>query len=202
MSVICPNCGQKAKGTDCWWCHYPLTGSRPSPIELTEQIGEKPKRNIHNWVITTILAVIVGGFAFLHFSPDYNLYLVRSESMKPSINVGDMIVTGPVGGPIKGELETGDIITYKHSKGTVTHRIQSIDDENIVTKGDAAEEPDPWKVEMSDISGVYLFRIPRMGYVPNFIQTKPGWFISIIGPAAVLVALLVKDILKEALSTN
>jgi hypothetical protein len=37
MSVICPNCGHLAEGTECTWCHYPLpqntvaSGKKPAP---------------------------------------------------------------------------------------------------------------------------------------------------------------------------
>jgi hypothetical protein len=53
---------------------------------------------------------------------------------------------------------------------------------------------------MSDVRGVYLFKIPSVGYVTNFIQTKTGWFLTIIIPGALLTLWLVKDIVKEAFS--
>ena len=151
-------------------------------------------------LVSIVLLIIIGGFAFLKFSPDYNIYLVRSESMKPAINIGDMIVTGPVNGPINGEVKPERIITYKQNKALVTHRVLSIDGESLVTKGDAAEDPDPWSATMASIKGVYLFKIPGVGYMAQFIRTRTGWFLVVLFPAALLVGLLVKDIVKEALS--
>jgi len=55
-------------------------------------------------------------------------------------------------------------------------------------------------VKDSSIQGMYLFKIPYIGYATKFIQTKVGWFITIIIPAMVLVAWLAKDIVKEAMS--
>ena len=55
---------------------------------------------------------------------------------------------------------------------------------------------------MSSVKGIYLFRIPYVGYVTNFVQTKLGWFIAIIVPAALLVFWLAKDIVKEALRSD
>ena len=150
--------------------------------------------------VLAVLVLILAVLAFLYFAPDYNLLLVRSESMRPAINMGDLIITGPVNGPINGEVEPGTIITYEHSKELVTHRVESIDGEALVTKGDAVEDPDPWSVEMSSVRGVYLFKIPYVGYVTSFVQTKLGWFLSIIIPAALLVGWLAKDIVKEAFS--
>jgi hypothetical protein len=70
----------------------------------------------------------------------------------------------------------------------------------LTTRGDAVEDPDPWDVTLSDVRGVYLFKIPSVGYLTNFIQTKTGWFITIIIPGALLTLWLVKDIVKEAFS--
>ena len=151
-------------------------------------------------LVLTVLVLVLAGLAFLYFSPGYSLYMVRSESMRPAINIGDLIITGPLNGPMNGEIKPGTIVTYEYSKELVTHRVQSIDDKTLVTKGDATEDPDPWSVTLSDVRGIYLFKIPYVGYLTNFVQTKLGWFLSIIIPAALLVCWLAKDIVKEALS--
>lgn len=147
-------------------------------------------------IIVAVLALILAGLGFLFFAPGYNLYLVRSESMTPTINMGDLMITGPV----SGALEEGEIITYERNRELVTHRVYSLDETTIQTKGDAVEKPDPWTVQSSDVRGTYLFRIPYIGYATRFIQTKTGWFITIIIPAAILVIWLARDIVKEALS--
>ncbi len=155
---------------------------------------------IANWVFTGVLVLAVAGLAFLYFVPGYNLYLVRSESMKPTINMGDLIITGPKGGPVSGAIIPGKIITFEHNGELVTHRLQKIDGELLVTKGDAVKTVDPWTTSISAIRGLYLFKIPYIGYVTNFVQTKVGWFVMIIIPATGLVLWLVKDIFKEALN--
>ena len=153
-----------------------------------------------NWLISIVLGLVLAGLAFLYFAPGYNLYLVRSGSMTPAINVGDLIITNPLNGLINGEVKSGTIVTYEYKKENITHRVLSIDGNTLVTKGDATEDPDPWSVTLSDVRGVYLFKIPRVGFVTNFVQTKQGWFLTIIIPAALLVGWLAKDIVKEALS--
>lgn len=155
---------------------------------------------IFGWLVTAVLVIVVAGLAFIYFSPDYDLRLVRSESMRPAVNMGDLIITGPVNGPINGEVKPGTIVSYQHSKELITHRVQSIDGTTLATKGDAVEDTDPWPVTLSDVTGVYLFKIPYVGYVTSFMQTKFGWFLAIIIPAALLVLWLVKDILKAAFS--
>ena len=153
-----------------------------------------------NWTVMAILLLAVAGLAFIYFAPGYSLYLVRSESMRPAINLGDLIITGPPNELFNGEVGTGTIITYEYQSELVTHRVQSVEGQTLVTKGDAVEDPDPWTVSMSDIRGIYLFKIPYVGYVTSFVQTKLGWFLMIIIPAMCLVLWLIKDILKETLS--
>ncbi len=155
---------------------------------------------IFSWLVTAVLILVVAGLVFIYFSPGYDLRLVRSESMRPAVNMGDLIITGPLNGPINGELKPGTIVTYEYSKELITHRVQSIDGTTLVTKGDAVENSDPWSVTVSNVRGIYLFKIPYVGYVTSFVQTKFGWFLAIIIPAALLVVWLVKDILKAAFS--
>ena len=152
------------------------------------------------WVSISVLSLVLAGLAFLFFAPGYNLYLVRSESMRPTIDMGDLIITRPPNNPIKEEVKPGTIITYRYSNELITHRVLSIDSNNLVTKGDATEDPDPWTINFSNIEGIYMFRIPNAGYVTSFVQTKLGWFLAIIIPAALFVGWLAKDIVKEALS--
>ncbi|MFH1032650.1 MAG: signal peptidase I [Chloroflexota bacterium] len=154
-------------------------------------------KKVINWTITSVLGLVLLGLAVIYFMPGYNLYLVRSESMKPAINMGDLIITGPMGGPINGEIKPGTVVTYERNDELITHRVASVDGKTVVTQGDAVEDPDPWQVTLADVRGVYLFKIPYVGYGLRFIQTKSGWFISIIIPAVVLIGWLIWDILKE-----
>ena len=134
---------------------------------------------IFTWLVSAVLVLIVAGLGSIYFSPGYSLLLVGSESMRPAVNIGDLIITGPLNGPINGEIKPGMIITYEYSKELITHRVQSIDGVTLVTQGDAVEDPDPWAVTVSDVRGIYLFKIPYIGYVTSFVQTKFGWSSSI-----------------------
>jgi signal peptidase I len=156
------------------------------------------KKKIAGKIILALLVLVLVGLGLIYILPGYNLYVVRSESMVPTINMGDIIITGPV----KDTLEAGQIITYERNDALITHRVKSVNETTLVTQGDAVEDPDPWIVKTSDVRGTYLFKIPYVGYVTRFIQTKVGWIISIIIPALVLVIWLAKDIVKEALKSD
>jgi signal peptidase len=157
-------------------------------------------KKIVNVTVLTILVIILGVMGFFYFMPGYNMLMVRSGSMVPYLNVGDMIITGPVDGPIHGKIEPGTVVTYEYNNELITHRVASMEGSNLTTKGDAVENADPWDVTMSDVRGVFLFKLPSVGYVTSFIQTKTGWFLTIIIPGALLTLWLVKDIVKEAFS--
>jgi signal peptidase len=155
-------------------------------------------------VFTVILSLILAGLLFVYFSPDYGVYVVRSESMKPAINMGDVVFTGPVGGPIKGNVEGGTVVTYQNGTELVTHRVVSRDGDTIVTKGDAVEDADPWQVNIGQIKGVYLFKVPSWGYawkftrdVWNYAHTKKGWLLVVVLPASILIGVLANELLKE-----
>ena len=149
--------------------------------------------------VSIILGLLVAALLFVLFSPGYGLYFVRSESMKPAINMGDLVITGPAGA---GGIKPGTVITFESGKNLVTHRVFSIDNNTLITKGDANEDPDTVPVTAADVKGVVLFKIPFIGFLIGFIRTKLGWFSAILIPSALLAGFLIKDILKEAFKDN
>lgn len=151
------------------------------------------------WTVIGILVLVVCGLAFLRFAPGYEMYFVRSESMTPNINLGDVVVVGPV----SIGISPGSIITFELSdKQRVTHRVVEVKGNQLTTKGDAMQHNDPFSVSLSQVKGIYLFKIPLIGYLTSFIRTKLGWWLTIIVPAAALVIWIIKDIIKEALSNG
>jgi len=146
-------------------------------------------------VVSIVLAVFVASLLFIYFSPDYGIYMVRSESMKPAIEMGDMVVTGPAGGVLSPEIGAGAIVTYEMGDDLVTHRVVAVDGSTLTTRGDAVEDPDAQPVAASQVVGVYLFRIPKLGYVHAFMHTRPGLLLLFI-LAAVLVASIIREIVR------
>ena len=145
-----------------------------------------------------ILIAIVAGLAGIYFLDDYDAYVVKSDSMKPTFKSGDMVVIGSPGSYFTKDIAPGEIITFERNNNLVTHRIISAEGDKIYTKGDNQEEPDPWAVSrFFDVKGSYMFHIPYIGLVSNFIKTKTGWFLCVILPAACLLGFIIKDIVKE-----
>jgi signal peptidase I len=158
------------------------------------------KKNVFTWAITAVLMLVIAGLVFVYFNPDYTVTTVRSGSMTPAIRTGDVIITVPVNSLFKNGVRVGDVVIYQHEGNLITHRVISIDGDQLQTQGDSLEHPDPWKVPLADVKGAYLFKVPTLGILLSFMSTKQGWFIAIVIPAAVLVGWIIKDILKETFS--
>ncbi len=147
-------------------------------------------------LVVAILTLGIAGSIFFHFSSDFNTYIARSDSMSPAINRGDIVFTGPSNGLFSKDIGPGTIITYVREEITVTHRVIAVDGDMLVTKGDASEDADMWPVPMSNVIGVYLFRLPYLGYVSNFFRSEIG-FIVIIIPIILLSLFIIRDVVKQ-----
>jgi len=123
------------------------------------------------WLIVGILLI------FAVFDCKVGVMMSERESptgsMSPTINTGDLVITVSP----HGEIKPGMIIAYniesdyaKDGKLTL-HRVIRIEGERIVTKGDSDVE-DEWSIFISDVKGVYLFKIPKFGYFFSFLREK------------------------------
>lgn len=135
-------------------------------------------------------------FVCLRFTPGYNALVVRSGSMVPALGIGDVVINGPPGGFLGGDVKVGTIATFKHGDKLITHRVISINDGQLVTKGDALDNPDAFPVTMDDVVGVELFGVPFVGHVFAKLHTFYGWLLMIVVPSILLLALLFVEILK------
>jgi signal peptidase len=153
---------------------------------------------ILGWLLSILLGLIVLSLGLIYFLPGYDIYMVRSDSMQPVFKAGDLIISVPADSFLAGDIGIGSIIVYQLSDELVTHRIISIEGEQLTTKGDANEDPDARSVAFSQINGIFLFSIPVLGYAVDFVQSKTGWFVCILLPSFLLMVLIIRGILKEA----
>jgi signal peptidase len=145
-----------------------------------------------------ILFIIVGTLFGIYLLDDYSMYVVMSDSMKPTFSSGDTVVVASPDSFLSGDIAQGRIITFSHNDNLVTHRVVSIEGDRIHTRGDGQEENDPWTVSRAfDVKGSYLFHVPYIGLVSNFIRTKTGWLVTVIVPTLVLLMFIIVEIVKE-----
>lgn len=120
---------------------------------------------------------------------NYQIKIVKSGSMEPTIKTGSVIVMKP-----QLTYTVGDIVTFgKDTKTEIptTHRVVAQRVEDGVTffrtKGDANDGPDANEIKESDISGRVLFSIPFMGYIIDFARKPLGFALLVFVPAGILI---------------
>lgn len=127
----------------------------------------------------------------------YKPFIVLSGSMEPEIMTGDMVL---VKNTDAGNLQKGDVISYKSGEAVITHRIIDVKAEDgevcYVTQGDANDSPDQTMVRPADVEGIYRRRIPGMGKAAMFMQTTTGMIIFVVCP---LLLFIVWDIIRRKL---
>ncbi len=109
----------------------------------------------------------------------YKNFIILSGSMEPTLNVGDVIFIKE-----KVEIQENDIISFKEGSSIITHRViekvEQNEQEMYRTKGDANKSADQKLISVENIEGVYLFKIPRIGMVIAFLQSKVGIIIFLV----------------------
>lgn len=129
-------------------------------------------------------------------TPTFNAYVVLTGSMLPEIQVYDVVITKKVE---PANLKEGDIITFASADsrflGTIiTHRIikKNYDDEsksyNFQTKGDYNNVADSALVPEKNIYGKVILKIPKLGYLQEFLASDGGWIIVILIPCLVVIS--------------
>ena len=94
--------------------------------------------------------------------------VVLSGSMEPELSVGDLLIVRE-----SAYYEVGDVIVFQDGKTAVTHRIVSIFDDEVITRGDANNTDDS-PITYSQIKGEVVFAIPLVGYAVNMVKTPIG----------------------------
>ena len=123
------------------------------------------------WIITTIVAVAIIWFAVGLFP--FHPALVASNSMTPTMNVGDVVIITKVPADV---IKTGDIIQFrKEEKVSVMHRVVEIRETSgaklFITKGDANNEADTEPVIPENVMGKAIFTIRKIGWASIVVKS-------------------------------
>jgi signal peptidase I len=121
----------------------------------------------------------------------YRSFTVRSGSMTPAIETGDVVVTKPIP-PLTARV--GDVVTFVDPEGTgrlFSHRVQSVRAVSggvaFVTRGDANTSTERWRVPVDGSIGRVAYRIPKVGYALSWIDRGPARLALIAIPALLLL---------------
>lgn len=108
------------------------------------------------WYALAIFIIIFNLFSIFNINFfGYKTYKVISGSMEPTIKINDLILVQKT-----NDIKENDIITYKEKNSFVTHRVIMINNDVIITKGDANNVNDE-EISRGDVIGkmVYRFKI-------------------------------------------
>ena len=95
----------------------------------------------------------------------YSVFEVATGSMHGSIEVNDAVLV-----KIGSDYEEGDIVTYQSGDDFITHRVFSIQDSFIITKGDANNVNDN-PIDKDLVLGKVVKVLPRLGVWKKVLLT-------------------------------
>jgi signal peptidase I len=124
-------------------------------------------------IVLRLLAVAVLGcvaVAGVMLGLGWRAYVVHTGSMTPNIPSGDLVIDRPA-----GPVHVGEVITFAKAPGQyVTHRVATITNDGIQTKGDANPTDDFGYVTQAQVVGRVYAAIPYAGFVVVFCSHPDG----------------------------
>ena len=128
----------------------------------------------------------------------YPLLTVRSGSMVPTINVGDLIV---VKGTLASDTQVNDIIVFHQPGSTSTlivHRAIEIQKKGGViffaTKGDHNVVADPWQVPESSLVGKVIANYAVIGWIFIGLEfLRPVLYVALAISAIIFFVLFMRE---------
>ena len=115
-------------------------------ISHYNELSRRPK------MLQTLIPLIITGFtAYIILNQLIFFAIITSGSMSPTLEVKDLVLMQN----FKINPQNGDIIMFETEKANmpVIHRIYSVSDDEIRTKGDAVELVDDWILKKDQIKG-------------------------------------------------
>ena len=143
-------------------------------------------------ILLVIVAICVGGFWLAlraALRTEFPLHAVVSESMVPTLQVGDLLVVQGVvnASRINAASETGDVIVFRKPTDPsefIVHRtvdkIYRGESWFFKTKGDNNLGSDPWEVPENYVIGRVVGRVPLLGYLKIYLGSPWGIALFII----------------------
>lgn len=133
----------------------------------------------------------------------FKTFVIVSPSMKPSLQVGDVILTKTIEAK---NIKVSDVITYEGEsaefKGKfITHKVNQIATEEgdliFYTKGTNNILVDPVAVYPDQIQGKVIYKFFVLSLISKIIRNTFGFIVFIILPLSILFIFEIMDIRKE-----
>lgn len=158
-------------------------------------------RKIFNVIVTIVLVLLIVLVVFIFITRatgstpsifGYSIYRVQTDSMVPTLQVGDVILSKQVA---PEEIHLGDIVTYECRSGrlegqTITHRVALEPEERggvyyYRTKGDKEGASLDDEISYDQVKGRYVKTLHLIDKLYSFFLS-PGGLIAFIAVIVVL----------------
>ena len=147
----------------------------------------------------TLAGLIMLASFFVYMAPHFGWRVdgLRSGSMAPQLNTGDLVITRPASAE---SVQVNDVIVFRpvdKRANLISHRVISIETVpslSFQTKGDANDSPDPFIVPAANLVGKTFFHLPLLGYAVLFVQTASGLIVFLVLPGILLMGWSLKTL--------
>lgn len=130
----------------------------------------------------------------------HQMYFIRSGSMSPYLEVGDVIIAKEYDGGELSAGKDGDVVTYYGEVGgesaLITHRVVSVDGDTVITRGDANNTDDS-PISKDEIVSVMTHKTVVIDKIYGLISTTWGFWLFIFTPIALLIVAEIISLVKE-----
>lgn len=160
---------------------------------MKKQTKAKRSKGVLRTVVLCIIGVFLGINVYMFNAQrivgnsipmpfGYGAAVVLSGSMEPELSKDDLIFVKET-----DNLEIGDVVVFQDSGTLIVHRVVDINENFVLTKGDANSGFDA-PVEKSSIKGKVVGSIPFVGFIINVLKSPLG-IVSILILAFLLLEL-------------
>jgi signal peptidase len=126
---------------------------------------------------------------------------VLTGSMEPQIKPGNLVIVRNK--KDYNSIKVGDTVTYKNKENIlITHRIAEINSKDglktYITKGDSNPIADVEAVTQTQLEGVYVTKVPYVGYIGMFVKSSAGIITLVIIPMLLIFVIEIKNHFKKS----
>ena len=143
---------------------------RTPSLARTVRVAEVTTSALCALAVGLVVALVLGRIA------GYRPLIEYSDSMRPALNAGDVLITHAVPAP---SIHTGEIVSFSDpglAGRLVTHRVRAIHaaDERLyfLTRGDANAVPERWSVPRAASVATVDLRIPDLGWATAWLNSS------------------------------
>ena len=124
-------------------------------------------------VFITIITLNICSYFSVSFL-GFRIFRIGSGSMDPYLKINDIIVIQE-----KKNYQINDVITFKTEDSYITHRIISIDNNVIITKGDANNIEDD-EITKDVVIGKLVYKFKGVNFIRYLFSKPMSWVLLFI----------------------